>query len=232
MIPFMPAWRRALTGFFCLVCALNAAAAGLAGISQADAGAGLKEALMRGAEFAVRQLGTRDGFLGNEAVRIPLPPTLQSAAQAMQMFGLGKQADQLVTGMNRAAELAVVEAQPILVDAIRQMSVRDAHAILTGGEGSATRFFREKTGEAIAARFLPIVQASTAKVGLTAQYNAFAGAAASTGLLDRKEADLDRYVAAQAVDGLFKMVAEQERAIRKDPVATGSSLLKKVFGAL
>lgn len=209
-----------------------AQAAGFAQLSQAEAGSGLKEALARGAEYAVSSLGKQDGFLGNPKVRIPLPEALQPVAQAMRMFGGGKPADKLVTSMNRAAEEAVVEAKPILLDAIKQMSVQDAKSILSGGDDSATRYFRRTTSDQIRARFLPIVQRSTAKVRLAEQYNAFAGKAAAAGLLDAKDANLDNYVTEKAVDGLFLMVAEQEKAIREDPIGTGSKLLQSVFGGL
>lgn len=204
----------------------------LAGVSQAEAGQGLKEALTRGAEYAVNMLGKENGFLGNSKVKIPLPDSLQKVSQAMTLMGKGKQADKLVTSMNRAAEQAVVEARPILVDAIRTMSIDDARGILTGGEGSATRYFRAKTADTIAARFLPIVQQNTSRLKLADQYNTYAATAAGMGLIDQREANIDTYIADKAVDGLFVMIAEQEAAIRKDPIGTGSKLLETIFGKL
>jgi hypothetical protein len=210
----------------------QAQAAGLADLSNADAGAGLKEALAKGADYAVSNLGKTDGFLGNDKVRIRLPDSLEAAEKAMRMFGGGKQADELEKSMNRAAERAVVEAKPILLNAIKKMSVSDAKDILSGGDDSATQYFKRTTSDDIAAKFLPIVQKANAKVKLADTYNKFAGKAAGAGLIDKKDANLDSYVTQKALDGLFYMVAEQEKAIRKDPVGTGSSLLKKVFGAL
>ena len=209
-----------------------AMAAGLDALSSGDTASGLKEALTRGAEIAVGQLGRKDGFLGNKRVRIPLPEPLQSAEKAMRAFGMKKQAEELVETMNRAAEMAVVEAQPILVNAVKAMSFDDARGILTGGDDAATRYFKRTTSNDIAARFLPIVKQATAKVGLAGQYNQYAGQASKLGLIDKKNADLDSYVTNKAMDGLFLMIADQEKAIRKDPVGTGSAMIKKVFGAL
>jgi len=210
----------------------QAMAAGIDSLSSSDATSGLKEALTRGAEIAVGQLGKKDGFLGDKRVRIPLPDSLRSVEKAMRTFGMKKQADELIETMNRAAELAVVEAKPILTNAVKSMSFSDARGILTGGDDAATQYFKRTTSKDIAARFLPIVKQATAKVNLAAQYNQFAGKAATFGLLDEKDADLDTYVTNKAMDGLFKMIAEQEKSIRKDPVGTGSAMLKKVFGAL
>lgn len=208
------------------------AAAGVDSLSSGDTASGLKEALTRGAEVAVGQLGKKDGFLGDKRVRIPLPESARSVEKAMRTFGMKKQADELIETMNRAAEMAVVEAKPILINAVKNMSFDDARGILTGGNDAATQYFRRTTSNDIAAKFLPIVKTATAKVDLAGQYNQYAGQAAKLGLLDKKDADLDTYVTHKAMDGLFLMIAEQEKAIRKDPVGTGSAMLKKVFGAL
>ena len=194
-----------------------------------ETSAGLKETLTRGADSAVAQLGKPNGFLGDPRVRIPLPESARSAEKMMRTLGMKKQADELIETMNRAAELAVVEAKPILVDAVKKMSFSDARAILTGGDDAATQYFRRTTSGSLAERFLPIVKQATAKVDLTSKYNQYAGQAAKVGLLDKKDADLDLYVTQKAMDGLFLMIAEQEKAIRKDPIGTGSALLKRVF---
>lgn len=225
-----------MVGMLSIVCVLGLAmpalAAGVDDLSNKDAAAGLKEALTRGAEAAVGQLGKADGFMGDARVKIPLPESARAAEKMMRTFGMKKQADELIATMNRAAEMAVVEAKPILVSAVKTMSIADGRAILTGGDDAATQYFRRTTSETIAARFLPIVKQSTAKVDLAGQYNRYAGQAAKLGLLDEKDADLDSYVTQKAMDGLFLMIAEQEKAIRKDPIGSGSSLLKKVFGAV
>lgn len=219
--------RAVLALLLSLFISLPAAAAAS---SAAETASGLKEALTRGAEVAVAQLGKRDGFLGDKRVRIPLPDSVRKAEKMMRTLGAGKYADELIETMNRAAESAVVEAKPILVNAVRSMSFDDARGILTGGDDAATNYFRRTTSPEIAQKFLPIVKQATAKVQLADKYNQYAGRASKLGLLDEKDADLDQYVTQKAMDGLFLMVAEQEKAIRKDPVSTGSALLKKVFG--
>lgn len=209
-----------------------AQAAGLDSISNRDASAGLKEVLVKGADFAVGNLGVKDGFMGNKKVRIPLPDSLKTAEKAMRMFGMQDRADELVESMNRAAEMAVAEAKPILMDAIKKMSVKDAKDILTGGDDSVTQYFRRTTDKPLTAKFMPIVKKATAKVQLAEQYNNYAGKAAQMGLVDKKDANLDSYVTAKALDGLYLIIGEQEKALRQNPLGAGSDLLKKVFGAL
>jgi hypothetical protein len=215
-----------------LALAAQASAAGFADLSNKDAASGLQEALTKGAEAAVGQLGKTNGFLGDARVKIPLPESARSAEKMMRTLGMKKQADELIETMNHAAEMAVVEAKPILTDAVKKMSFDDARGILAGGDDAATQYFKRTTSEAISLKFLPIVKQSTAKVNLAGQYNQYAGQAAKLGLLDKKDADLDTYVTHKAMDGLFLMIAEQEKAIRKDPVGTGSRLLQQVFGAV
>lgn len=209
-----------------------ASAAPLAGISNTEAGNGVREALAKGADFAVSTLGQRDGFMGNRKVRIPLPPYLEKAESGLRLIGMGKQADQLVATMNHAAEKAVAEAKPILGDAIKRMTLQDAKGILTGGDDSVTQYFRRASGEQLQAKFLPIVKTATQQLQLAEQYNRFAGRAASMGLIDKKDADIDQYVTQKAMDGLFLVIAEEERKLRENPLAAGSAILKKVFGAL
>ena len=201
-------------------------------LSSTEINAGLKEALTRGADTAVAQLGRKDSFFGNPELKIPLPPSLQKADKAMRMFGMGKQADELVLSMNRAAEAAVPEAKPLLVNAVKAMTLEDAKGILTGGKTSATDFFRRKTEAKLTERFAPIVKANTDKVGLAQQYNQYAGAAAQFNLVDRKQASVEQYVTQQALDRLYTVIGEKEAAIRANPMQAGSDLLKKVFGAV
>ena len=220
--------------FACLfaLTATLAQAGALDAISSGDAASGVKEALAKGADYAVSSLGVSNGFLGNSKVKIPLPGYLQKAESAMRMFGMGKQADQLVETMNHAAENAVAEAKPILVDSIKKMTLQDAKAILTGGDDSVTQYFKRSSSEQLTAKFMPIVKKSTQKLQLAEQYNKFAGKAVSSGLIDQKDADIDSYVTQKAMDGLFLMIAEEEKKLRSNPVAAGSALLQKVFGAL
>ena len=210
----------------------GATATGVDALSSTEINAGLKEALTRGAEGAVAQLGQKDGFFGNAALKIPLPPTLQKAEKAMRMFGMGKQADDLILSMNRAAEAAVPEAKTLLVGAVKEMSLEDAKGILTGGKTSATDFFRKKTETTLTERFSPIVKASTDKVGLAKQYNQYAGLASQFNLVDKKQANVEQYVTQQTLDRLYTVIGEKEAAIRANPLQAGSDLLKKVFGAV
>jgi len=214
-----------------LICA-NAMALSLGDLSQKDATGGLKDALTQGAQIAVKQLGKPGGFSNNPDVKIELPGKLGKVASKMKAFGMGEQVDQLETSMNQAAEAAVVQAQPILVDAVKNMSVADAKGILSGGNDSATQYLNKSSREQIRAKFLPIVKQATDKVGLAQKYNAFAGQAATFGVVDAKSANVENYVTEQALDGLFKMIAEQEATIRKNPAAAATSLAKKVFGTL
>ena len=212
--------------------ATQPAASGVDALSTTEINAGLKEALTRGAEAAVTQLGQKDGFFGNAALKIPLPPSLQKAEKAMRLFGMGKQADELVLSMNRAAEAAVPEAKTLLVGAVKEMTLEDAKGILTGGQTSATDFFRKKTETKLTERFAPIVKATTDKVGLAQQYNQYAGMAAQFNLVDKQQASVEQYVTQQALDRLYTVIGEKEAAIRANPMQAGSDLLKKVFGAV
>lgn len=209
-----------------------AAHAQLEKISRQDATAALRAALEKGSVAAVAKLGRVDGFLGNPQVKIPLPESAQRAEHAMRRFGMGKYADELVVTMNRAAEQAVPEAKTVFVDAVKKMSVQDAKGILTGGDTAATEYFRRTTRDPLHKRFLPIVKKATARVQLAQRYEQFADKAVTVGMLRKEDANLDEYVTQKALDGLYLMVAEEEQKIRKDPVGTGSSIIKKVFGAL
>ncbi len=211
---------------------IHAYALDISDISSAEAGSGLKAALTQGAEKAVAQLSKTDGFLGNPEVKIPLPDALKKAEKTMRMFGMDKQADELVLKMNRAAEAAVPEAKALLVDSVKKMSVEDAKAILTGGDDAATQYFKKTTSKPMAEKFLPIVKKATADVQLAQQYNKFAEAGSKYGLVKKEQVNLEQYVTQKALDGVYLMMAKEEAAIRKDPLGQGSKLIKKVFGAL
>jgi hypothetical protein len=204
----------------------------LENITDREAINALKSALDRGARAAVAQLGRENGFLGDARVKIPLPESLRRAEKNMRRFGMGKYADELIVTLNRAAEAAVPEAKQLFVDALRQMSVQDAKGILTGGETAATEYFRRVTAQELAKRFLPIVRRATARVGLAQKYNQYARHGVRVGLVEAEDANLDDYVTRKALDGLYFVVAEEERKIRKDPVGAASGLIRKVFGAL
>lgn len=208
------------------------AAAGIADLSNADAVNGLKQALTDGSAAAVKMLGQDNGYFGNAKVKIPLPPSLQKIESGLRMMGMKKQADELVLSMNRAAEAAAPEAKQLLVDAVKKMSVQDAKAILTGGDTAATEYFRRTTQDQLTQRFLPIVKKSTDRVGLAQQYNSLASQGASLGLVKKDDASIETYVTHKALDGLYMMIAEQEKAFRQNPVGASSEIVKKVFGAL
>jgi hypothetical protein len=177
-------------------------------------------------------LGQDNGYFGNAKVKIPLPPSLQKIESGLRMMGMKKQADELVLSMNRAAEAAAPEARQLLVEAVKKMSVQDAKAILTGGDTAATDYFRRTTQEQLTQRFLPIVKKSTDRVGLAQQYNSLAGQGASLGLVKKDDASIETYVTRKALDGLYLMIAEQEKSFRQNPVGASSAIVKKVFGAL
>ncbi len=218
---------------------MAASTAGLAAVpawafdlSESDAASGVRTALERGATAAVGLLGRTDGFLGNPKVRIPLPGFLEDAAKLMRTMGQGQRVDELVTAMNRAAEASMPEAKALLVSTVKSMSVEDARKIVTGSDDSVTRFFAEKTREPLGVKFLPIVTRATEKVSLASKYNAVAGKVAGFGLVKKEDANIEQYVTGKALDGLYLMIGEEERKIRQNPVATGSAILKKVFGSL
>ena len=210
----------------------GAARANLDALSNKDATAGLKAALEKGSVAAVDLLGRTDGFFGNSAVKIPLPDSLRKYEKLMRSVGMGKYADELVLTMNRAAEAAVPEAKALLVDSVKKMSVQDAKGILTGGPTSGTDYFKRTTSEPLRARFLPIVKKATAKVKLAETYNQYAQKGVQFGMVKQDQANLDDYVTQKALDGLYTMVAEEEKKIRQNPVQAGSDIIKKVFGAL
>ena len=214
-----------------LLLSASALALSLGNLSQQDAAGGLKDALTQGAQIAVKQLSTPGGFSDNPDVRIELPGKLGKAAQAMKMFGKGDQVQALETSMNKAAEAAVPQAQAILVDAVKKMSVTDAKGILSGGDEAATKYLDKSSREQIRAKFLPIVKQATDKVGLAQQYNSFAGQAQGLGLI-KDDANIENYVTEKALDGLFEMIGKQEQSIRQNPAQAATSLAKKVFGAL
>ena len=223
---------RTLLALAALLVATAAHALSLDDLTNRDASGGLKEALTQGAGKAVAALGRADGFLGNPKVKIPLPEGLQQVENMMRTFGLGKQADELVTTMNRAAEAAVPEAKALLVNSVKQMSVQDAKGILAGGDDAATQYFKRTTSGPLAEKFKPIVKKAMEKVKLAEKYDQFAGKAARFGLVKEADARLDHYVTQKALDGLYLMIAEEEKAIRADPAGAAGKLARKVFGAL
>ena len=217
---------------FSLIVGAPSFALGLADLSNKDAVSGLKDALTQGSAVAIGKLGVENGFLGNDKVKIPLPDAIRRVESGLRLLGMQRQADELVVAMNRAAEQAVPEAKALLVGAVKNMSVQDAKGILTGGDTAATEYFRRTTSGQLTQKFLPIVTKATSKVGLAEKYNNLAGQGAQLGLVDAKQAKIENYVTQKTLDGLFLMIAEQEKAIRKDPVGSATGMAQKVFGLL
>jgi len=201
-------------------------------ITQREALSGLRAALERGSNAAVAALGRADGFLGNPQVKIPLPQSLERAEKLARRLGFSGEVDELVVSMNRAAEAAVPEARKLLLDSVKKMTVQDAKGILTGGDTAGTAYFKRVANTQLHDRFLPIVRSATDRVGVAQRYREFAEPAAAFGLIKTEHADLDEYVTQKTLDGLYFMLGEEEKKIRKDPVGTGSAILRKVFGAL
>lgn len=209
----------------------QAFALSLSELSQTEASGGLKDALIQGAQVAVQQLSKPGGFNNNPEVRIELPGTLGKAATAMKMMGMGSQIQQLENTMNQAAEAAVPQAQALLVDAVKKMTVQDAKSILSGTNDAATQYLDKTSREQLRTKFLPIVKQATDQVGLAQQYNAFAGQAAAFGL-NSKATNIENYVTEKTLDGLFDVIRKEEASIRENPTEAATSLAKKVFGLL
>ena len=222
--------RRQFTTSLPGILALVSASRGAWALGESEAAAGVREALERGADSAVSLLGRPDGFLGNPQVRIPLPGALNSAASMLRAIGQERRVDELVTAMNRAAEAAVPMARPLLVNAVKSMSVEDAVRIVRGGDTSVTDFFAAKTRGPLAERFLPIVAEQTRKVSLAAKYDAVASTGSAFGLIKPEDANVEQYVTRKALDGLYLMIGQEEKKIRADPLGTGSAILRAVFG--
>lgn len=212
--------------------AVSATALNLSQLTNQDAARGIKGALTTGASAAIGKLGVPGGFLNNPKVKIPLPPGLDQVSQGLRMLGRGKDADELVAAMNQAAEQAVPQARELLLNAVKSMSIEDAKKILAGGDESVTQFFRDKTAAPLALKFLPVVKRCTDRVGLAQKYNQFAAQGEKFGLIKGDAANIEQYVTHKALDGLYVMIGEEERAIRQNPMAAGSAIVAKVFGAL
>lgn len=194
---------------------------------------GLKEALGQGTRAAIARLGREGGFLNDPTVRIAMPEPLAKVEKTLRKLGQDKYADQFVASMNQAAERAVPEAAVLFTEALAEMSVEDALAILRGPDDAATQYFRQKSEARLSERILPLVAAATDQAGVTSAYKAMikkAGPLAA--MLGAEAGDLDAYITARTLDGLFLRVAEEERAIRANPVARTTDLLKQVFGGL
>jgi hypothetical protein len=191
---------------------------------------GLKEALRISTGKAVASTGRPDGFLKNEAIKILLPPKLQTAGRTMRLLGMRTQVDELEIGMNRAAEQATPQAKQIFLNALTRMNFSDARGILTGGDTAATDYFKRQSTRELATAFTPIVHEAMLKVGVVRQYNAVAQNPTVSRFASSQNFDLDAYVVGKTLDGLFYELGLEEKRIRKDPAAQTTELLREVFG--
>lgn len=228
----LPLRSIAAAGIMSLLVMGSALALDLADLTNQDAAKGIKGALGDGINSAIGKLGVPGGFMNNPKVKIPLPHALDEVASGLRMIGRGKDADELVATMNQAAEQAVPEARPLLVSAVKAMTLDDAKKILTGGDQSVTDFFRAKTAKPLSVKFLPLVKMQTDRVGLAQKYDQFAGQGAKLGLVKGDAANIEQYVTDKTLEGLYAMIGEEEKAIRQNPAAAGSAIVSKVFGAL
>lgn len=200
------------------------------GLSDSRIISGLKEALTIGSGNAIKLTGAVDGFFKNAVIKILLPKQLSTLARGLRVIGQGAKVDEFELSMNRAAEKAAPQARQIFVNAIRQMTITDARKILTGGDTAATEYFKDKTSEKLATAFRPIVEKSMNDVGATRQYKDLVGRFESIPFAKTQSLDIDGYVVNKTLDGIFYMVGEEEKKIRKDPAARITSILRDVFG--
>lgn len=202
-------------------------------LSEQEVIEGLKAALLNGTEVAITQLGQEGGFLENPQVRIPLPSALQPIAEGARNMGLGVLVEDFQTTMNRAAEAAVPAASPVFKEAITSMTVKDALDILQGPDDAATQYFRRKSEGQLQEEMLPIVKQETNRFGVTSAYKKLLANAGPVGtFLGPGVVDPDQYVTSKALDGLFLLIAAEEKRIREEPIARTSDILKKVFGSV
>ena len=200
------------------------------GLSDAKIGSGLKEALHIGTENAVNFTGKKDGYFLNQAIKILMPEKLRTFEKGLRAVGYGPQVDEFILSMNRAAERAAPFAKQIFWDAIGEMTFEDVRKILSGNDTAATNYFKGKTTDKLTVVFKPIVDKSMNEVGVTRQYNELVGRYDSIPFVKKESFDLSHYVVTKALDGLFYMVGEEEKKIRKNPAARTTDLLKEVFG--
>ncbi len=203
-------------------------------LSNEEVVAGLKEALRTGAERSVAKASATDGFMGDARIRIPFPPEATKVKNTLSDLGMRQPVEDFERTLNRAAEQAAKEAVPVFVEAITSMTIQDGFNLLRGGENAATNFLRDRTSASLRARFEPVVAQATREVALTSYWQPLASAYNTATLFTGGTAvdpDLNAYVTTKAMDGLFLLLAEEERKIRVDPLARTTDLLRKVFAA-
>jgi len=200
------------------------------GLDQETMVSGLKEALSVGAQNAVESVSKMNGYFGNEMIKIMMPEKIQMVTDVLAKAGYQKQVDDFILSMNRAAEGAAPQAISFFVSAIKDMTLEDAKGILNGGDTAATDYFKEKTSDEIYDAFKPIISSSMNEVGVTRSYKEMMDTYTSLPFASAQSLHLDHYVTNQALDGLFQVLAQEEKKIRTDPAARTTDLLKKVFG--
>ncbi|GAC1649736.1 MAG: DUF4197 domain-containing protein [Acidobacteriaceae bacterium] len=200
------------------------------GLSESTMASGVKEALAVGTQNAVKQVARPGGYLENQEIKILLPASMRPVEQALRTVGQGPRIDDFVASMNHAAESAAPEAGKIFADAVRGMTVEDARTLLSGGDTSITDYFKSKTSMDLAVAFRPHVDPTMRANGVTQQYEALAGQMPNLPFMKTQSVDITGYVVQKALDGLFVMLGKQEKAIRTNPAARSTTLLRQVFG--
>ncbi len=203
---------------------------GKSSLTTGDISSGLREALQVGASNAAKKLSLADGFFGNAALKILMPPEAQKIENTLRSVGMGKQVDDAILSMNRAAENASQSATPIFINAIKGMTITDAVGILKGNDTAATSYLRGKTTSQLTDAFKPVIQESLDKVNATSYWSTLMSAYNAIPFVSKVNTDLAGYVTDKALAGMFTSVAQEEKSIRKDPIAQTTDILKKVFG--
>lgn len=227
-----PDRRRFLFGIALLTFAPWARASGLDAITGTEATQALRDSLEKGARAALSKLGKENGYFANPKVKIGLPKNFAKAERILRGLGQGRKVDDLVLSMNRAAEAAAPQAQELVVDAVKKMTVQDAKAILNGGDDAATQYFRKTTEAQLSEKLMPAIRSVTDKSGLARSYNVMSAKLISLAGIKSELSTVEKYVNEKALDGIYALIAEEERAIRANPGQYAGSLLGKVFGLL
>jgi hypothetical protein len=209
---------------------LNKAASGEKPLTTIEVNDGLKEALVKGITSGANQASAVDGYFGNPRITIPFPPDVKKVEDKLRQVGLGKEVDKFVLTLNRGAEAAAKEAIPIFTDAIKAMTIEDAWAVLNGNEDAATQYLIRTTREPLRAKFKPVIQSALQTVNATKYYTDLINVYNKIPFVDNVNPNLDDYATEKALDGLFTLVADEEKKIRQDPVARTTDLLQRVFG--
>lgn len=216
----------------CFFVSIPVSAAASDALADEEAVDGLKQALTLSVNAAIDTLGVPDGFLHHPQAKIPLPVSLQKAEGLMRSMGMNKHANGLIAAMNHAAETAAAEGRALLINAVQDMSVDDAKAILAEGDDGATRYFRNTSSDTLSDQFLPIVKKATEQAGVLKKYNDFAGKGAKFGLISEKHANIENHVTQKTLDGIYLLMAEKEQAIRDNPAEQDNELVRRVFDTL